>query len=187
MERGLRVIAVEPVDEMREQLTTVVREVDARAGTAEQIPAADETARAVTVAQAFHWFDEKRALPEIARVLEPRGSLIIVANRRDPDDPLQRALGDLMQPYRSTYPNPHWDETLAANEWFEEPQKTTFPNEQLLERATVVERVASVSWIGALEEDLRRRVLDEARALVADRDEPIHLPYETQVFVCRRR
>jgi ubiquinone/menaquinone biosynthesis C-methylase UbiE len=184
--RGLSVIAVEPVAEMRAVLQGRVPSTDVREGTAEGIPVADGAADAVTVAQAFHWFDPKRALPEIARVLTPDGVLLIFVNVRDKSDVLQRELEALMSPYRGRYPNPNWDEKLPENALFE-PVLQTFPHEQLLDRETFVERVASVSWIASLPEDERAHVLDATRALSAGQEEPIRLPYVTQVFVCRRR
>ena len=48
------------------------------AGTAEQIPA-EASSRDVVIAQsAWHWVDEARAVPEVARVLRPGGRLSLV-------------------------------------------------------------------------------------------------------------
>ena len=178
-------IAVEPIREMREVLARHT-DADVLEGTAESIPLPDASARAVTVAQAFHWFDPERALPEIARVLVPDGLLAIVANVRDKANSLQTALTDLLAPHKGTYPNPDWPDHLPATGLFD-VELLTFPYEQVVDEDTFVERVASISWIGALPEDDRERVLADARALVAGRKEPIKLPYVTQVFLCRRR
>jgi ubiquinone/menaquinone biosynthesis C-methylase UbiE len=53
-------------------------------GRAEAIPLPDDAVDAVTVAQAFHWFDEEAALREVDRVLRPGGQLAIVMNVREP-------------------------------------------------------------------------------------------------------
>jgi SAM-dependent methyltransferase len=171
---------------MRAVLEQRVPEADVRDGTAESIPVADGAADAVTVAQAFHWFEPGRALPEIARALKPGGAFAIFANVRDKRDELQHELEKLMSRYRGVYPNPDWPETLPHNPIFE-TELRTFVHEQLLDRVTFVERVASVSWIASLPAEERANVLDAARALAAERDEPIRLPYVTEVFLCRRR
>ena len=74
--RFARVVAVEPLPEMRsemqEQLTAAgLPQVEVRPGTAERLPLAAGEARAVFVAEAFHWFDGPAALAEAARVLTP--------------------------------------------------------------------------------------------------------------------
>jgi SAM-dependent methyltransferase len=184
--RGFEVIAVEPVPEMRAVLQARVPGAEVREGTAEAIPVDDGTAAAVTVAQAFHWFDPDRALAEIARVLTEDGALLIFANVRDKQNELQAELEQLMSPHRGTYPNPTWNETLPDNALFE-PELRTFTHEQLVDRDTFVERVASVSWIASLPNDVRTSVLAAARELADRYSEPISLPYVTQVFVCRRR
>src|SRR5262245_3773492 len=66
---GHRVTAVEPLPEMLAQLRTAVPEAVAVTGSAESMPLADGAIDVVTVAQAFHWFDQAAALREIARVL----------------------------------------------------------------------------------------------------------------------
>src|SRR5206468_10534790 len=75
-----RVLAVEPSDEMRGVLERLCPEAEVLAGTAHTIPLADASAEAVFVAQAFHWFDDERALSEIARVLRPGGALVVMWN-----------------------------------------------------------------------------------------------------------
>ena len=60
--RGLEVLAVDPSSEMLAELRTAVPDLEVREGTAEAIPLEDATVDAVTVAQAFHWFDPQPAL-----------------------------------------------------------------------------------------------------------------------------
>ncbi len=78
---GIHVVAVEPLAELR---ALIPAGIEALAGTAEAIPLPDASVDAVTAAQAFHWFDEERALGEIQRVLRPGGLLALVSNRREP-------------------------------------------------------------------------------------------------------
>jgi SAM-dependent methyltransferase len=82
-DRGLDVIAVEPSERMREQLARAVPGVPVHAGSAEEIPLPAHSVDAVLVAQAWHWVDRSRAVPEVARVLVPGGRLGQVWNIRD--------------------------------------------------------------------------------------------------------
>jgi ubiquinone/menaquinone biosynthesis C-methylase UbiE len=96
---GARVVAVEPLDEMRAQLEAAVPAVEALAGSAEELPLPDAGADAITVAAAFHWFDLDRALPEFRRVLRPGAGLGIFGQGCDLDDPLQTAVQEIVGPY----------------------------------------------------------------------------------------
>ncbi|HKQ59456.1 MAG TPA: class I SAM-dependent methyltransferase, partial [Candidatus Eisenbacteria bacterium] len=69
-----RVVAVEPEDAMRRRLSGA----EALAGAAEAIPVVDGSADAVFAAEAFHKFDGERTVPEIARVLRPGGTLVVL-------------------------------------------------------------------------------------------------------------
>jgi SAM-dependent methyltransferase len=55
-------------------------------GRAENIPLPDGCADAVLVSHAWHWFDPKRAVPEIARVLADGGRLGVLWTSRDRDE-----------------------------------------------------------------------------------------------------
>jgi SAM-dependent methyltransferase len=83
VERGLDVVAVDPIPEMLEVLRKSLPDTPALLGTAEEIPLEDNSVDAVLVAQAWHWFDPARAIPEVARVLRPGGRLGLVWNTRD--------------------------------------------------------------------------------------------------------
>ncbi|MCW0214169.1 MAG: class I SAM-dependent methyltransferase [Pseudonocardia sp.] len=80
---GLTVTAVEPDPAMLGRLRKDLPSVDARAGSAEDIPLDDASVDAVLVGQAMHWFDPARAFPEIARVLRPGGVLAGLWNGED--------------------------------------------------------------------------------------------------------
>src|SRR5947209_1203613 len=77
--RGVKVVGVEPNDEMRGRA-----EVEAGAryvkGTAEATGLPDECAAAVLAAQAFHWFDKPAALREFHRLLRPGGWAVLMWN-----------------------------------------------------------------------------------------------------------
>jgi SAM-dependent methyltransferase len=75
-----QVTAVDPDPAMLTELRARHPEVDAREGSAEEIPIPDDAMDAILVGQAFHWFDPDRALPEIARVLKPGGVLAVLWN-----------------------------------------------------------------------------------------------------------
>lgn len=78
VERIGRVTAVEPDERMRAVLTATTTGVDVKAGAAEELPAGSSSCDVVIAASAWHWVDEARAVPEVARVLRPGGSLALV-------------------------------------------------------------------------------------------------------------
>src|ERR1700722_7574275 len=80
---GAKVVAVEPIDAMREQLVESLPDVTVISGAAESMPLGAESVDAVVCAQAFHWFASHEALEEIHRVLVPGGALGLVWNVRD--------------------------------------------------------------------------------------------------------
>ena len=80
---GAEVTAVEPDGQMLAELRRAMPEVRSVPGSAEKLPLPDASADAVLAAQAMHWFDMDRAMPEIARVLTPGG---VVAGLWNVDD-----------------------------------------------------------------------------------------------------
>jgi SAM-dependent methyltransferase len=84
--RAAQVLAIEPDERMRHVLTQRSAGVQVLDGRAEDIPLPDSCADAVFASHAWHWFDQKRAVPEIARVLKDGGRLGVVWTSRDRED-----------------------------------------------------------------------------------------------------
>jgi SAM-dependent methyltransferase len=183
---GANVLAVEPVPEMRAELERQVRGVAVLGGTAERIPLTDAYVDAVTVGQAFHWFDADAALREIHRVLQPGGGVALIWNARDERDPLQAALSEVIDPLEGSTPRRRgrdWKTLLADSGLFERTERKLFEHVQETDEQGVVERVTSISFIAASPPDVRADVERRVRALVADAKPPIRLPYMTELYL----
>jgi SAM-dependent methyltransferase len=96
VKRGFDVVAVDPSREMLDELEKRLPAVEAIVGAAEHLPLPDASVNAVTVAQAWHWVDAEKAVPEIARVLRPGGTLGLVWNTRDESVDWVAQLGEIM-------------------------------------------------------------------------------------------
>jgi SAM-dependent methyltransferase len=181
---GAEVIAVEPVAEMREALPAAVRAVD---GTAEEMPLDTGSADAVTVAQAFHWFDGEVALTEIHRVLRPGSSLAVVWNRRQMDDPVNQGIQELLAPYRghmSAMQTGSWRGAFERTELFGPLEGRAFANDQSVDADGLADRIASVNFIAKLDEQERTRVVEAARSFAgAGR---VTIRQDTEVLVAER-
>jgi ubiquinone/menaquinone biosynthesis C-methylase UbiE len=186
---GARVVAVEPLDEMRAQLEAAVPEAESLPGRAEELPLPDASADAITVASAIHWFDLDLALPELHRVLRPGGALAVLGHGRDLDDPLQRALQEIVGPYlpdASEYGS--WRGEVERSGLFGSPETIHASFEQLLDAEGLAERIDTVSYIARLPEEERAGVLAQVRALgEAQPVTPFAFRYGASASVCRRR
>jgi SAM-dependent methyltransferase len=186
---GARVIAVEPLPEMRAKLIVTAPGAEAVDGTAESLPFEDGAADAITAAQAFHWFDHDRALPELHRALRPGGALALIWNTRDLGDPLQNAVEEILAPFRQEVIAQNergWRSPLDASPLFGPIEERRFPYAQRLTADGLCERVASISFVAAMPDDEREALLDRVRDLVGDRPAPFEFPYVTEIYVVER-
>jgi SAM-dependent methyltransferase len=191
---GADVTAVEPVCEMRARLVESLPQVTALAGTAEAIPLEEGAVDAVTVGQAFHWFDGDAALAEIHRILRAHGRLGLVWNFRDESVEWLAGLTEIMAPHRGDVPRASagaWQTAFERTRLFRPLEHAEFRLAQELSPEGVVARVASVSFVSALPENRRSAVLDEVRQLLATHPETrgratLVVPHRTDVFWCER-
>jgi SAM-dependent methyltransferase len=184
---GVEVTAIEPVLAMRQVLSRELPAVEVLDGSAEALPLADASVDAIVVGQAFHWFDAPRALAEFHRVLRPGGRLGLLWNVRDRSQPLQRAIDEITEPLRGDTPSQSgaaWRAGLAECHLFAAIAEHRAPFELELDTETFVDRIGSISFIAALEEEQREAVLARVRELAAEHPEA--WAYVTELYACER-
>jgi SAM-dependent methyltransferase len=178
LSRGLEVTAVDPSDGMRAELSRVLPQVPALPGTAEEIPLPDRSVDAVLVAQAWHWVDPARAVPEIARVLSPGGRLGLIWNLRDEREDWVRRLGQILhsaEQVRDTEVGPPFGPVEVRE----------FGWTHRIGPAQLLDMVASRSYVILLPPDERAGLLGQVRQLLATHPALVgkmvfDLPYVTQ-------
>lgn len=179
---GHRVTAVEPLAEMRAELEAAVPGVRVLEGSAEAMPLPDASADVVTCAQAFHWFDHTRSLPEIARVLRRGGRLALVWNSRDDRDPWMARLSDVIG--NETVHD--WDVLPVLDEGglFGPVEKEQFSFVQALDREGLIDLVLSRSYLAKLPPAEREPILESVARLYDETagSGGVRLPYVTECF-----
>jgi len=188
---GARVFAIEPNAAMRAQAAEDPR-ILWRDGTAERTGLDNASVLLVLAAQAFHWFDPARALPELHRILAAGGRLAILSNERDERDPFTAAYGDAMgeaSTVEAAVRRPDAGPVIAASPLFGRPGVREFPNAQTLDRDGLVARALSASYVpraGAGRDRLMAR-LHAAHASFADAEGRVTLRYATRLWTASRR
>jgi SAM-dependent methyltransferase len=170
-ERFPEVVAIEPSPAMRRH------NPGARFGTAHDLPLSDGAVDAVFVAEAFHKFADADAVAELARVLRPGGTLVLLWNV--PGGPWEPALGtvetlltergprdvtyDPLDLDGPQYTEGRWRQAFEGSP-FPALEDARFANPQELDRNGLVSFLASMGWLADMPDDERLPVLDDVRS-----------------------
>ena len=164
------VVAVEPDERMR------ALHGEALAGSAEAIPLEDASVDAVFVGEAFHWFDPDAAIPEIARVLRPRGGLAILwTHWWETEPPLpEEALALLREPWDRSQPHrrPPWRGAFDGS-LFEPLQVERASDEITVGPDELLTLYSTTSSLASLPTSEREALFDRVRLLLVG---PYRLP-----------
>jgi SAM-dependent methyltransferase len=190
---GADLLAVEPVEGMARQLREAVPDVPLVSSAAESLPFATHSLDAVSVAQAFHWFDADAAFAELHRVLRPGGRVGLVWNARDRSVDWVDQVWGIMDRVEKRAPwrdHERWSASaLGSGAGFGPLHEATFFHEHLLSPDDVVTRVQSVSHVAVLSPPEREVVLEEVRALLTSHPQTqgrdvVAITYRVDAYWC---
>ena len=179
-ERVAHVRAVEPDDRMRAVLAAAEVSVDVVGGNAEKIPAAASSVDVVIAQSAWHWVDEERAVPEVARVLRPDGRLSLVWTGPDRSVDWMRSLwagGIIFSPEEQTDVDNRRrrrhlvNVDVGGDSPFLEPEKMLFQWTRPMTKKDLVALATTYSAVITMDESARRDHL-HAMARFLDAYEP---------------
>jgi SAM-dependent methyltransferase len=200
-ERGWRVTAIEPggpmLDVLRARATDAGLLVATFRAEAEETSLDPASVDLVTVAQAFHWFDQTRAVAEMARVVRPGGGIALFWNTRDAaSSPLVAAYERLLDQHgadRSTRgPGRHPDTRrwIAERGAFDEPDFIQVRHVVPMAPSAFIGLAFTASYVRALAPDALQRFRVDLEELVAEHAPPselIEIPYVVDCEIARRR
>lgn len=188
IDAGHRATAVEPDAKMLETLAASTPGlVDGLLGPAEALPLPDAGFDYVTAGQAYHWFEPRKALPEIVRVLRPGGRFVPIWNLRDEEVDWVAALTEIIG-----FSDAEIVATKAVSPgffgpWFQEPEVKIFQHEKPLTADSLVELVKSRSYYITADENRKQQLRREVRELVSDHPAlagktDFAMPYKVHAF-----
>ncbi|WP_189067198.1 class I SAM-dependent methyltransferase [Deinococcus radiotolerans] len=193
LDMGASVAAVEPNPEMRahleDHLSAAVRagQLTVHAGTSEATGLADGSVDLITAAQAAHWFDPARTVPEFRRVLRPGGRVLLVWNDwRAVDSMFNRAYGEVVRQHAGDDPlrTRVLDDELPLHlpGGFE---RLTFTHRHPLSREGLTALASSVSYLPNQNDPAYPALRGDLNAIFDSHQSGglVALDYQTQVFL----
>ena len=189
---GHEVIAVDPSAPMLRLLRDTVPDASPMQSGAESIGLATSSVDVVVAGQAFHWFDPGDALPEIARVLRPGGTLGLVWNLRDESVPWVRRLSAVIGAEDSHRLEGGGGTGLVdpvrESDLFDEVEHKRFRFWQPVDREGLIGLVRSRSYVATLGESERGELLAQVGRLYDHYGrgaDGMLLPYITECYRAR--
>jgi SAM-dependent methyltransferase len=192
LRNGNTVYGVEPNADMRRAAEAQLAgypSFHSIAATAEATTLDAASADYVVSGQAFHWFDRSRAQQEFARILRPRGWVILFWNSRRIDStPFLRAYESLLRKFSTDY------ETVEHKQIGPEMLRTFFaeckfesrclPNEQWFDFEVLKGRLLSSSYAPTGEHPNYQLMIDELeRAFRAHNEHgQVCFQYDTEIY-----
>lgn len=193
LEKGNRVVGVEPNKEMRKTAEILLEEypkfisVD---GTAETTGISNKSIDYIICAQAFHWFDREICKKEFERILKSKGMVVLVWNNRKVEESgFSAKYEELLKAYANDYKDVNHKLITDAEfkAFFKSGQfkKIFFNNEQLFDFEGVKGRLLSSSYAPVSGDENYEILMAELKKVFNEYSigGKVEFKYETECFI----
>jgi SAM-dependent methyltransferase len=197
LRNGNSVFGVEPNDKMRaaaERLLVLYPRFTSICGTAESTTLPNASVDGVVVAQAFHWFDGRRAVTEFRRILKPGkpgGFVALIWNVRNiAASPLMAEYERIVHAYGSDFAR-SGKEIVSLDRLRElfglEIQSHTLSNHQDLDWPGLLGRLLSASYMPLAGQPGHEQMLNELKRafLTFQSGGSVRMEYQTRIYLAR--
>jgi SAM-dependent methyltransferase len=192
LEHGNPVFGVEPNPDMRragEEFLKLYPRFKSLNGTAEATTLPGQSVDFVTAAQAGHWFEPEKSRKEFARILKPRGWLVLLWNERRVDStPFLRDYEQLLLRYGTDYEQVRHEHTVVGAFFASAPfQERTFDLRQELDYEGAKGRLLSSSYAPGPGHPNHAPMLGELRRIfdAHQKDGRVGFDYVTRLYYGR--
>lgn len=153
LEQGYKVYCVEPSASLQQQAEALLSQCDRFIpvlASAESTSLAEQSVEAITVASAYHWFEQEQFLRECQRIIKPNGYIFLIYNIRKSDDLLSLEQKQICQRYCPDFSSFHHgaDKTREnCSAFFQEGwQEALFPHDLTYSKEQFLSRCLSSSY-----------------------------------------
>jgi SAM-dependent methyltransferase len=193
LERGSRVIGVEPNQAMREKsearLAAEFEGFRTCPGSAEETGLEESSMDYIVCAQSFHWFDRRLAKVEFARILKPGGKVILIWNsRRTSGTPFLERYEQLLHDFGNNFVSMNHRNVSqeALRSFFENggPTLAAFTNGQRFDLDGLRGRLLSSSYTPTIGEPRYEPMMKELQSIFDETqvDGTVSMEYDTEVY-----
>jgi ubiquinone/menaquinone biosynthesis C-methylase UbiE len=194
LEHGNPVFGVEPNPDMRnagEEFLKEYPKFTSVNGTAEATTLPKRSVDLITVAQAAHWFDRGKAMPEFQRILTHTGFLVLIWNdRKMAGSRFSEQYERLVEKYGTDYSEvQRLGRTIDGSEFFQEfkCEKRVLANHQDFNYEELEGRLLSSSYAPQRGEPACAAMLTDLRQMFAEcqQNGKVRMEYDTNIYFGR--
>ena len=190
LENGNRVFGIEPNENMRragEEFLAAYPNFTSLNGTAEATTLPGQSVEIITCAQAAHWFQREKAIPEFRRILKPGGYLVLIWNDRHTGSAFAEKYENLVVKHGTDYSEvQRLGQIINGCDFFAPlpSEKRTLPNYQDLDYTSLQGRLLSSSYAPQIGEPGCGPMLAELRQIFDEHQQGglVRIEYDTNIY-----